>query len=145
MFAGLTSLTRFCGWTTTRWKALPAGGVDNLTTLQILRLDDNLLTELSAGVFDNLTALTTLALDDNALPRLLPDDVFEPLTLLTDLRLSGNPGGPYRHLSAVALPDGGTVLDHRGHADARRQTAAMAGRGARMSPTPGRCPAPRAG
>ena len=26
----------------------------------------------------------------------LPDDVFEPLTSLTDLRLSGNPEAPYR-------------------------------------------------
>ena len=28
--------------------------------------------------------------------------------MLTDLRLSGNPGGPFRP-AAVALPDGGTV------------------------------------
>ena len=107
VFAGLTSLTTL-RLTDNSLDRLPAGAFDSLTTLKILRLNDNQLTELSAGVFDNLTALATLALDDNALGRLLPDDVFEPLTLLTDLRLSGNPGGPFRP-AAVALPDGGTV------------------------------------
>ena len=88
--------------------ALPAGVFDNLTALEILRLDENELTALPAGVFDNLTALTILALEDNALDRFLPDDVFEPLTLLTELSLLGNPGVPFAPV-AVALPDDETV------------------------------------
>ena len=48
-----------------------------------------------------------LNLHDNSLTA-LPDDVFEPLTSLTYLALSRNPGAPFSP-TAVALPDDGTV------------------------------------
>ena len=62
---------------------------------------------MSPGAFAGLTSLKTLHLNDNEL-RNLPDGVFEPLTALTDLRLSGNPRAPFSP-EAVALPDDGTV------------------------------------
>ena len=58
-------------------------------------------------MFDELTALDLLNLAGNSLTA-LPDDVFEPLTSLTYLALSNNPGAPFSP-TAVALPDDGTV------------------------------------
>ena len=59
-------------------------------------------------MFDALTSLADLQLHSNELTT-LPDDVFEPLTLLTNrLYLHDNPGAPFAPV-AVALPDDGTV------------------------------------
>ena len=58
-------------------------------------------------MFDELTALETLWLEDNDLAT-LPEGVFELLTALTDLRLSGNSGAPFAP-TADARPDDGTV------------------------------------
>ena len=106
-FAGLPSLTQL-QLDDNALTTLPAGVFDELTSLVMLWLGGNGLTMLPAGVFDELTLLETLWLDRNDLPAPLPDDVFEPLTMLTDLRLSGNPGAPFAPV-ADALPDDGTV------------------------------------
>ena len=86
---------------------LPAGVFNGLTSLETLFLYANELTTLPAGVFDELIKLTSLDLSANELTT-LPDDVFEPLTLLTELWLRDNPGAPFAP-DAVALPDEGTV------------------------------------
>ena len=88
---------------------LPDDGVlfDELTALESLYLGDNALSTLRDDVFDELSSLEVLYLDNNLLDE-LPDGVFESLTSLVDLRLSGNPGANFRPV-AVALPDDGTV------------------------------------
>ena len=68
-----------------------------MTSLQELRLNDNLLTALPEGVFDGLTGLQELLLYDNLLTA-LPEGVFDGLTSLQELRL-------FRNL-LTALPEG---------------------------------------
>ena len=61
--------------------------------MTILFLNDNELSALPAGVFDGLDAVTLLHLSFNSLGAgSLEDGVFEPLTGLSQLALSGNPG-----------------------------------------------------
>ena len=77
--------------------ALPAGVFDELTSLTKLDLAFNSLSSLPAGIFDRLGNLEILLLLNNNLSSSsLPDDIFEPLTALTDLSLSQNPGATFR-------------------------------------------------
>ena len=88
--AGITGTLRLNGLGIA---ALRPGDFAGLAGLQFLYLNDNALSALPAGVFDGLGAVTQLRLNDNALGAgSLEDGVFEPLTGLSTLNLSNNPG-----------------------------------------------------
>ena len=73
--------------------ALKAGDFEGLSTLGFLTIGYNALTALPAGIFDGAESLHTLYLDHNALAEgVLADGVFEPLTRMSELLLSDNPG-----------------------------------------------------
>ena len=69
--------------------ALQAGDFAGLTELEILHLDNNLLTELPPVIFDGLWALSVLHLQGNRLTA-LPADVFSGLAALESLNLNNN-------------------------------------------------------
>ena len=69
--------------------ALAAGDFDGLTSLTVLSLNSNDLTELPAGVFDELTSLERVNLSYNGLTE-LPAGVFDELTSLEELDLNYN-------------------------------------------------------
>ena len=123
VFDSLTAL-RTLNLHTNQLALLQEGVFDSLRVLQYLHLNSNQLGTLPEGAFDSLTALETLDLSSNRLePDMLPDRIFEPLTNLGTLRLSGQIGVSANFAPvAVAGPDdakvsidGGTVtLDSTG-------------------------------
>ena len=93
-FAGLSSL-EILELGNNMLTELPDGVFDELTALEVLKLSDNALDTLSGDVFDELTALKSLWLDGNALGT-LRDDVFDELTALESLYLDDNVLGTLR-------------------------------------------------
>ena len=70
---------------------LQGGDLDDLTKLQVLKLQGNSLTSLTAGIFDDLVAVTELDLGANALVVAgVPAGIFSKMAALADLDLSGN-------------------------------------------------------
>ena len=69
--------------------SLSSGDFDGLSSLKILRLNDNDLSSLPEDVFDGLSSLETLYLQENDLSS-LPEDVFDGLSSLKALRLNDN-------------------------------------------------------
>ena len=73
--------------------ALKPGDFEGLSGVTLLSLTNNALSALPAGVFDGLGAVAILRLTFNALGAgSIEDGVFEPLTGLSTLALSRNPG-----------------------------------------------------
>ena len=86
---------------------LKPGDFAGLSGVTLLDLSHNALSALPAGVFDGLGAVTALSLTHNALGAgSIEDGVFEPLTGLTTLALSDNPGSA----SFVPKADAGADL-----------------------------------
>ena len=86
-------------------EALQLGDFSGLAALQMLNLNNNLLTALPAGIFADLTALEGLYLSDNNLTA-LSADAFASLAELETLDLSGNsltalPAGAFAGLTAL--------------------------------------------
>ena len=86
-------------------EALQLGDFSGLAALQMLNLNNNLLTALPAGIFADLTALEGLHLSDNNLTA-LSADAFASLAELETLDLSGNnltalPAGAFAGLTAL--------------------------------------------
>ena len=78
-------------------RALRVGDLSGLAALEILYLDNNLLTELPSDIFTGLAALQILSLNNNNLEA-LPSGVFTNLAELNFLLLNAN--------SLTALPAG---------------------------------------
>ena len=109
LFAGLSSLESLELNNNRKNLQASAGLFAGLRKLNKLQLQGSRLSALPAGVFDELGSLTKLHLEQNNLRKQdVPDGVFEPLTKLTFLDLSTNPGARFVS-AAVALPDDGTV------------------------------------
>lgn len=68
---------------------LQANDFRGLSSLRVLRLDDNSLATLPARIFSGLSALEELSLHGNSLST-LPDSVFRGLSALEELRLNEN-------------------------------------------------------
>ena len=86
-------------------EALQLGDFSGLAALQMLNLNNNLLTALPAGIFAGLTALEGLYLSDNNLTA-LSAGAFASLAELETLDLSGNsltalPAGAFAGLTAL--------------------------------------------
>ena len=105
--AGLSSLTRLT-LTGSGIETLPAGLFDGLGSLTSLRVQVG-LTRLPKDYFRGLGGLTGLNLIGNRLAAGgLPDGIFEPLTKLNSIDLTGNPGSDSFRTTADAGP-GGTL------------------------------------
>ena len=89
--------------------SLKAGDFDDLTSLEVLLLNDNQLTFLPETVFSGLTSLQQLNLSTNQLAA-LPETVFSGLTSLQHLDLFTNqltflPAGVFRGLTSLQYLD----------------------------------------
>ena len=84
-------------WRDESIRALRVGDLSGLAALEILYLDNNLLTELPSDIFTGLAALQILSLNNNNLEA-LPSGVFTNLAELNFLLLNAN--------SLTALPAG---------------------------------------
>ena len=106
-FAGLSGITGIT-LTGSGIETLPAGLFDGLGSLTSLRVQVG-LTRLPKDYFRGLGGLTGLNLIGNRLAAGgLPDGIFEPLTKLNSIDLTGNPGSDSFRTTADAGP-GGTL------------------------------------
>ena len=106
-FAGLSGITGLT-LTGSGIETLPAGLFDGLGSLTGLGLQVG-LTRLPKDYFRGLGGLTGLNLSGNRLAAGgLPDGIFEPLTKLNSIDLTGNPGSDSFRTTADAGP-GGTL------------------------------------
>ena len=106
-FAGLSGITGLT-LTGSGIETLPAGLFDGLGSLTSLRVQVG-LTRLPKDYFRGLGGLTGLNLIGNRLAAGgLPDGIFEPLTKLNSIDLTGNPGSDSFRTTADAGP-GGTL------------------------------------
>ena len=106
-FAGLSGITGIT-LTGSGIETLPAGLFDGLGSLTSLRVQVG-LTRLPKDYFRGLGGLTGLNLIGNRLAAGgLPDGIFEPLTKLNSIDLTGNPGSDSFRTAADAGP-GGTL------------------------------------
>ena len=106
-FAGLSGITGIT-LTGSGIETLPAGPFDGLGSLTGLGLQVG-LTRLPKDIFRGLGGLTGLNLSGNRLAAGgLPDGIFEPLTKLNSIDLTGNPGFDSFRTTADAGP-GGTL------------------------------------
>ena len=106
-FAGLSGITGLT-LTGSGIETLPAGLFDGLGSLTSLRVQVG-LTRLPKDYFRGLGGLTGLNLIGNRLAAGgLPDGIFEPLTKLNSIDLTGNPGSDSFRTAADAGP-GGTL------------------------------------
>ena len=106
-FAGLSGITGIT-LTGSGIETLPAGLFDGLGSLTSLRVQVG-LTRLPKDYFRGLGGLTGLNLIGNRLAAGgLPDGIFEPLTKLNSIDLTGNPGFDSFRTTADAGP-GGTL------------------------------------
>ena len=69
--------------------SLKSGDFSGLTSLEILRLEDNRIKTLPPGIFDGLISLKSLDLESNRI-KTLPPEIFNRLTSLKHLNLSHN-------------------------------------------------------
>ena len=109
------------------------GDFAGLSGVEFLEIRDTRITELPDGLFNGLTGLTELRIHGNDYLTTLGSDVFDPLTLLTDLELKDNaisalPSGVFDSLLVLekltlwkndltTLPSG--VFDNQGELESR--------------------------
>ena len=122
-FAGLSGITELT-LTGSGIETLPAGLLDGLGSLTGLGLQVG-LTRLPRDYFRGLGGLTGLDLSGNRLAAGgLPDGIFEPLTKLGAIDLTGNPGSASFRTAADAGPGGtlsaGQTVTLGGPGDRRR-------------------------
>ena len=107
-FAGLSGIETLSLLQGSGIETLPAGLFDGLGSLRSLTVHVE-LSHLPKDIFRGLGGLTQLGLSNNRLAAGgLPDGIFEPLTKLTSIDLTGNPGVDSFRTAADAGP-GGTL------------------------------------